>query len=122
MNMPKDIPGLVQYLEKKFNGIDDRFGKVAGRFDAIDERFDTVDQRFDTVDVRFEAVDAQFKEVKKDIGNLNTRVNEMYDGLDAYAKKADTYFQEHLMLGGKIDRQEKWIHKVAKKVGVKLDY
>jgi uncharacterized coiled-coil DUF342 family protein len=43
----------------------------------LDEKFTRIDQRFD--------------EMKKDFVNLQTSV-------DAYAKKADTYFQEMVML------------------------
>jgi uncharacterized coiled-coil DUF342 family protein len=54
----------------------------------LDEKFTRIDQRFD--------------EMKKDFVNLQTSV-------DAYAKKADTYFQEMVMLAHKVDRHEKWI-------------
>jgi hypothetical protein len=31
-------------------------------------------------------------------------------------------FQEHLMLGRKVDRMEQWIQKLASQAGVKLEY
>jgi len=52
---------------------------------------------------------------KEDVVNLQTSV-------DAYAKKADKYFQEMLMLSHKVDRLEKWIHQIAEKIGMKLEY
>ncbi|OGZ64028.1 MAG: hypothetical protein A3A98_03725 [Candidatus Staskawiczbacteria bacterium RIFCSPLOWO2_01_FULL_40_39] len=54
-------------------------------------------------------------EYHKDFSNLQTSV-------DTYAKKADTYFQEMVMLSHKVDRHEKWLQKLADKLGVKLDY
>ena len=66
----------------------------------LDEKFTRIDQRFD--------------EAKKDFIDLQTSV-------DTYAKKADTYFQEMVMLAHKVDRLEKWIHKIAEKVGIKLE-
>lgn len=54
------------------------------------------------------------EEVKKSFSNL-------YSAIDAYAKKADTYFQEMVMLAHKVDRLEKWIHQIAEKVGIKLN-
>ncbi|MDD4989892.1 MAG: hypothetical protein PHW31_01115 [Candidatus Pacebacteria bacterium] len=54
-------------------------------------------------------------ELRKDFSNLVTRV-------DAYAKKADTYFQEMVMLSHKIDRHEKWIQQLAEKLGVNLSF
>jgi len=67
----------------------------------LDEKFIRVDQRFD--------------EVKKDFVDLQTSV-------DAYAKKADTYFQEMMMLAHEVDRHEKWIKQIAEKLGIKLEY
>lgn len=55
------------------------------------------------------------QELKKDFSDLQIAV-------DAYAKKADTYFQEMLMLAKKVDRHEKWIQQIAEKLGVKLEY
>jgi len=53
--------------------------------------------------------------MKKDFIDLQTSV-------DSYAKRADTYFQEMVALSHKVDRHEKWIHQVAEKLGVKLEY
>lgn len=52
---------------------------------------------------------------KEDISNLHAAI-------DVYAKKADAYFQEMLMLSHKVDRLEKWMHEIAKKIGMKLEY
>ncbi|NQU82476.1 MAG: hypothetical protein HQ539_00815 [Parcubacteria group bacterium] len=56
-----------------------------------------------------------FEELRKDFSRLET-------GVDAYAKKADTYFQEMLMLSHKVDRHEKWLQQIADKIGLKLAY
>jgi len=53
--------------------------------------------------------------LKEDFRNLQTSV-------DAYAKKADGYFQEMLMLSHKVDRHEKWLLQIADKLGIKLEY
>ena len=55
------------------------------------------------------------EEARKDFSNLLTSV-------DSYAKKADTYFQEMVMLSHKVDRHEKWLQEIAEKLGVKLKY
>jgi len=54
-------------------------------------------------------------DIKKDFSNLQVSV-------DAYAQKADGYFQEMVMLSSKIDRHEKWFQQVADKLGIKLEY
>jgi uncharacterized coiled-coil DUF342 family protein len=67
------------------------------------------------LDEKFTRIDERFDEMKKDFVNLQTSV-------DAYAKKADTYFQEMVMLAHKVDRHEKWIRQIAEKLGIKLEY
>ena len=67
------------------------------------------------LDGKFVRIDEKFDEMKKDFVDLQTSV-------DAYAKKADAYFQEMLMLSHKVDRHEKWIQQLAEKLGVKLEY
>ena len=54
-------------------------------------------------------------EYRKDFSNLQTSV-------DAYAHKADGYFQEMVMLSHKTDRLEKWVKQIAEKLGMKLEY
>jgi len=56
-----------------------------------------------------------FEELKSSFNDLQTSV-------DAYAEKADTYFQEMAMLTLKVNRHEKWLEKMAEKLGMKLDY
>jgi len=63
-------------------------------------------------------------EFNEAISNLATKedINKIYSAIDAYAKKADAYFQEMVMLSHKVDRHEKWIKQLADKLGVKLEY
>jgi polyhydroxyalkanoate synthesis regulator phasin len=52
--------------------------------------------------------------LRKDFANLQISV-------DAYAKRADTFFQEMVMLSHKVDKLEKWVHQIAEKIGIKLE-
>jgi len=61
------------------------------------------------------ATKADLEEIRKDFSDLQVSI-------DAYAKKADTYFQEMVMLSHKVNRHEKWLHLVAEKLGIKLEY
>lgn len=54
-------------------------------------------------------------EMKKDFSKLESSVGN-------YATKADTYFQEMVVLSHKIDKHEAWIHQIAEKLGLKLEY
>lgn len=67
----------------------------------LDERFTRIEKKLET------------KAEKSDVDNLTNAV-------DAYAKRADTYFQEMVALSHKVDRNEKWIRQLAEKLGVKL--
>ena len=73
----------------------------------------------------------KFDILLKEIFRLDKKMVQNFDGLrgdfrqlqsavDAYAKKADTYFQEMVMLAHKVDRLERWILQLAEKTGVRL--
>lgn len=61
-------------------------------------------------------------EKKMDSGfdRLRNDFRQLQKSVDNYAHRADTYFQEMVMLGRKVDRLEKWIMQVAEKVGIHL--
>ena len=79
--MNQDFSELIEYLD--------------GKFSKIDERFVGIDTRLSNIEMKLES-----KADKADI-------NELMNAIDAYAKKADAYFQEMLMLARKVDRLEK---------------
>jgi len=66
--------------------------------------------------------------IKEDLSfvkeNMATKadLSDLQASMDAYAKKADGYFQEMIMLAHKFDRHERWLLQIAEKVGVKLEY
>lgn len=115
--MDKDYSELVSYLDGKFTKIDERFSEIDGRLIKIDERFSETDKKLLIVSNRLSNIESILDEKadKEDFNNLLTSI-------DAYAKKADTYFQEMVMLARKVDRMEKWLHQVADKIGIKLEY
>jgi len=63
-------------------------------------------------------------EVKEILATLSTKddFSKLLTSVDIYAGKADKYFQEMLLLANKVDRHEKWLHQIAGKLGVKLEY
>ena len=67
-------------------------------------------------------LDEKFVDVKKDINELKIGFNNLTNAVDAYAKKADAYFQEMVVLSHKVDRHEKWLQEIAEKIGIKLRY
>ena len=63
-------------------------------------------------------------ELKEILETLSTRedFSLLQTSVDIYAGKADKYFQEMLLLANKVDRHEKWLHQIAGKLGVTLEY
>ena len=112
--MENDFSELIEYLDGKFTKIDERFTKIekdSSEFkQAVTAQFLNVDQKLEKIENTLEQ-----KADKSDVDNL-------FCAVDAYAKKADTYFQEMVSLSHKVDRQEKWIHQPADKLGTKLEY
>lgn len=53
---------------------------------------------------------------------MRKMISDLQVSVDAYAQKADGYFQEMLMLSKKVDRHEKWLLAMADKLGMKLEY
>ncbi len=115
--MEKEYTELVEFLGEKFDNIDKKFDKVEENFHNIDKKFDKVDENFYNIETKLTTLEEKLdgKTDKSDVESLKT-------SLDAYAKKADTYFEEMVSLSHKVDRHEKWFHIVADKLGVKLEY
>ena len=55
---------------------------------------------------------------KEDITGLGQRLDVLTNAVDAYAKKADAYYQEMTALLHKVQRMEEWIRRDADKVGI----
>jgi hypothetical protein len=67
--------------------------------------------------------------LEKRFDRMETRIDELNHGfsvlqtaVDAYAKRADAFFQEMVALSHKVERHERWLHQIAEKLGVKLEY
>ena len=69
-----------------------------------------------------EYLDKEFLGVRGDIKELKENFDLLQKSVDAYAVKADKFFDELVMLAHKVDRHEKWIHQIADKLGLKLEY
>ncbi|MCD4705903.1 hypothetical protein K8R61_02370 [bacterium] len=64
------------------------------------------------------------EDLKEITENISTKedFDKLLVSVDNYAKKANTYFQEMVMLSHKINRHEKWIQQIAEKLSVRLEY
>jgi uncharacterized coiled-coil DUF342 family protein len=69
----------------------------------------------------FKTVFATREELDEKFGKLNNKFNDLQSAVDGYAKKADAYFQEMVMLSHRVNKLEKWVQQIAEKAGVKLE-
>lgn len=69
----------------------------------------------DFISGKFDDIDGRFNE-------LGEMFRDLQGAVDSYAKRADAYFQEMVVLSHQMNRHEKWIKQLADKAGVKLHY
>jgi len=71
---------LVQYLDSRFQSleqrIDQRFGQVDQRFEGIDYRFEQIDHRFEQIDQKFGQIDRRFEGIDRQFQELRGEMNE----------------------------------------------
>lgn len=72
------------------------------------------DALLDHINERFDSIDGRLEELGRSFDTLQSAV-------DGYAKRADGYFQEMLMLSRRVKRHERWLQAIAKQVGLQLD-
>ena len=66
---------------------------------------------------------SQFKrEQKQEFSELREVLQGLTISIDKLVKTVENIYQEHLMIIAKVDRHEKWLIQVAKKLDIKLDY
>ena len=94
--MNKNHSELIEYLDKKFQ----ETAKKEAVTDLMN-RVISVEEKIETL------------ATKKDVDNLRNSV-------DKYMELGQRYYQEMVALTAKVDRLEKWINQIAKKVGIEL--
>lgn len=60
--------------------------------------------------------------LKKDFETLRQDFSDLQTSVDTYAKKANDFYQEMVMMNQKLNRHEKWIQQLAAKLEIKLEY
>ena len=122
------LDDLALMMGRGFNEVGEKFSEVHEKMDkgfaGVDEKFAGVDEKFAGVykkmDKGFANVDMKFDEVHKEIKELKESFSILQTAVDGYAKRADDYFQEMVMLSHKVDRVERWVLQLAEKIGVQL--
>lgn len=62
------------------------------------------------------------KEVKQEFTNLREAIQALTVSVDRLVKAVEDMHQEYVAITAKVDRHEKWIQRLAEKLGVKLEY
>jgi len=66
------------------------------------------------LDKRFDSMDREMSELKEGFSSLQGSV-------DGFAKRADAYFQEMVVLAHRVERHERWLQEIAKHLGMRLE-
>ncbi len=68
------------------------------------------------------ATKEDIKDLKEDLIGLREAVRSLTVSVDKLAKLVDNLRQEYIAITAKVDRHEKWLHQLAEKLGIKLEY
>lgn len=62
------------------------------------------------------------REIKEELTALKETVHDLVTAIDKLAKVVDDLRIEYAAVVMKVDRHERWLHQVAEKLGIKLEY
>jgi len=85
----------------------------------MEEQFQRLVQYLDR---RFDGIGGEFESLRGEFKDLQRRFDDLQAAVETYAQRADAFFQEMVMLSHKVDRHERWLHQIAERLGVKLEY
>jgi chromosome segregation ATPase len=108
--MSQDFSGLIEYLDKKFDGVDTRFDQTATKKEVGELRIEIVNLKEDV------------REIKTELVDLKETVHELVGAVDKLAKAVDDLRIEYSAIAMQTTRHEKWIQQIAEKLGIKLAY
>lgn len=112
----KDLNVLEHRIDKKIDkAVDDLSGVISNFANQVDERFGQVDERFSQIGERFERLEAQ-------IEKLEESHQQLINTIDHFLKRLDQFETENLVRDHQYARLERWVQKIAKQTGVKLDH
>jgi len=104
--MDEDYKELVGYLDEKFQ-------KVATKDDLNNLSVKLLPRE------EFEKFE---KEISRELFDIKESINTLTNSIDKLVGSVNSLTQEYTMVANKIDRHEKWLHQVAEKLGIKLEY
>ena len=125
------IENLAIVIKKDFNRIDERLDSMVTK-EEFNERLDSMvtkeefNERLDSMVTKEEfaitkyELNARFdKMVTKE--EFNKKMNDLISTLDSFIKRVEIYYQEHLVIGERVNRHDEWIRRIADKLEIKLE-
>ena len=68
------------------------------------------------------ATKEDIKDLKQDIAGLREQIQALTVAVDRLVKAVENLRQEYFAIKSQVDRHEKWLHQIAEKLGIKLEY
>jgi len=62
------------------------------------------------------------EEVKEEFAVIREQIQALTISIDKLVKAIEVLRQEYFAIKSQLDRHEKWIHQIAEKLGIKLEY
>jgi predicted nuclease with TOPRIM domain len=79
---PSEYTHLIDFLSKKFDGVDERFERLEGRFGRLEGRFGRLEGRFGRLEVGHEQLRSDLKGVAEGVTMNGERIDRVLDRLD----------------------------------------
>jgi peptidoglycan hydrolase CwlO-like protein len=119
--MDKDFSELIEYLDKKFEGIEQDIKNLQEGQGKLQVAVLDNSGKIDNLQVKVLDNSGKIDNIGEKMAT-KTEVNKLLDAVDAYMKQGEDYRQEVVMLGNQVNRHEKWIQKIAEKLDLKLEH
>ena len=109
----------MKKIKKKKMTIENLAIVIKKDFNRIDERLDSMVTKEEFAITKYE-LNARFdKMVTKE--EFNKKMSDLISTLDSFIKRVEIYYQEHLVIGERVNRHDEWIRRIADKLEIKLE-
>ena len=81
-----------------------------------------LDQKFGMVDAKFINLQEEIRDLRQGINGLRESVQALTISVDKLVGAVSDLKTEYTAITNQINRHEKWLHLVAEKLGIKLEY
>ena len=112
------LDNLAVIIKKDFNRIDERLDQMVTK-EEFNERLDQMVTKEEFAVTKYELNAHLDKVVTKE--EFNQRMSDLIGTLDSFIKRVEIYYQEHLVIGERVNRHDEWIRRIADKLEIKLE-